>query len=109
MAKSRRLASKVREKSDRYHGACQYFRLKPDIAEQGVESVNITLTFEEALQLATAIQSAVLRLNRYHRSTRGGKAMGLGLSLKTGNKSLAVMEAKLRQPRKKGVLTTQGD
>ena len=39
-------------KADDYHGLAGYVRTQPDIAEQGVKSVNIEMTFEEALRLA---------------------------------------------------------
>ncbi len=66
-------------KADDYHGLAGYVRTQPDIASQGVKSVNIDMTFEEALRLSLAIQSCLLQLNRYKRSrhrrvTRNGHA-----------------------------------
>ena len=44
----------------------------PDVAAQGVKSVNINLTFEEALKLNLALDSCVHSINRYHRGTKKG-------------------------------------
>jgi hypothetical protein len=94
--------SDVPEKGDDYHGGCTVFRLFPDIESQGIQSVNIVMEFEEALQLATAIQSAILKLNRYKRSSKAGKDMGLCLSLKPPAKSLRVIETKLVAAKPRG-------
>jgi hypothetical protein len=100
MAKSNRSfsPSDVPQKKEDYHGNCRVYRLSPDIASRGIQSVNINLSFEEALRLSTAIQSAILALNRNNRSAKAGKEMGVCLSLK-GN-ALAVMESKLVPPKK---------
>jgi hypothetical protein len=92
--------SGIPEKQDDYHGGCRVYRLSPDIAERGVQSVNIVLTFEDALRLEVALQSAVQKLNRYNRSAKAGKEMGLCLSLKPG--AIAVIETKLIPPKKPG-------
>jgi hypothetical protein len=54
-------------KSDDYHGMADYVRTQPDVAAAGVRSINIELTFDEALRLSLAIQSCLLNLNRYNR------------------------------------------
>jgi hypothetical protein len=59
----------IQKKADDYHGGCQYVRTQPNIAEQGIKSVNIEMSFEDALRLSLAIQSALVSLNRYSRST----------------------------------------
>jgi hypothetical protein len=81
------------EKIDDYHGGCRVYRVSPDIAAKGVQSVNVVLTFDEALRLSTAIQSGVLRLNRYNRAVKSGREMGLCLSLKSD--TVRVIETKL--------------
>lgn len=92
MAKRSFSPSDVPEKGDDYHGGCRFIRTKPDIGEQGIKSVNIEIDFDEALRLAAAIQSAVLRLNRYNRSSSKGKLMGLCLSLKSSSRAISVIE-----------------
>src|SRR5438105_4060992 len=91
MAKSNRSFSpkNIPEKKDDYHGKCRIERVSPALPES-VKSANIELTFEEALKLSVAIQSAVLRLNRYNRRGGVGESMGLCLSLK--GHDLAIIE-----------------
>jgi len=83
-------------KSKKYHGQCNYGRLSPDVASRGVKSVNVDIPFEEALKLALALDSCLHAANRYNRSTTKGKAMGVCLSIKTDNGSVAVIEATMR-------------
>lgn len=79
-----------------YHGAFGFARLSPDIASKGIKSVNIEITFEEALKLHLAVGSCLQAVNRYNRSTSKGKAMRVVLSLKTESSSIAVIEAPAR-------------
>ena len=95
------LATWNQRKLDDYHGACSVDSLSPDIAAKGVRSVNINITFVEALRFSTAVQSAILKLNRYNRSTKAGSQMGLCLSLKTDVESIAVIETPLRKRKPK--------
>ena len=88
--------SGIRTKKDDYHGSCQYARTSPDIEQRGIKSVNVDITYEQALQLSLSIQSAVSSLNRYNRSTKVGRSMGLCLSIKTEPSSLSVIEAPVR-------------
>ena len=99
MAKSKRSFSPdgVPEKQHDYHGSCHFERTKPDIDAKGVESVNIELTFEDALRLSTAIQSAVIRLNRYNRSTTKGRVMGMCLSVKVPTRIIHILETRVRK------------
>jgi hypothetical protein len=92
--------SGVPEKLDDYHGGCRVFRISPDVASKGVQSVNIVLSFEEALRLSTAIQAGILKLNRYNRSKKAGREMGLCLSLKPDIEALSVIETKLTPSKK---------
>jgi hypothetical protein len=82
------------EKGKGYHGFARYASLSPDVAAQGVKSVNINLTFEEALKLSLALETCLHSINRYHRGTKTGKSTGVCLSVKTG--SIAVIETVLR-------------
>jgi hypothetical protein len=87
----------VKEKKTDYHGGCQYHRTSPDMASKGLESLNIEISFEEALRLSTAIQAAIMALNRYDRRDKGGKKMGLCLSVKERGSAISVIEAPLRK------------
>lgn len=84
------------EKGRGYHGFSRYASVSPDVAAQGVKSVNINLTFEEALKLSLALDSCLHSINRYHRGTKKGKSTGVCLSIKTGTASIAVIETVLR-------------
>jgi hypothetical protein len=88
--------SDVPEKIDDYHGGCRLHRIVPDVAAKGVKSVNIELTFEEALRLST-IQSGILKLNRYNRTSKGGREMGLCLSVKVPTSAISVIETRVRK------------
>jgi hypothetical protein len=93
--------SRVRKKKDDYHGGCRYFRTSPDMAAKGIASLNIDLAFEDALRLSTAIQSAIMQLNRYDRRDKGGKEMGLCLSIKKRGTAISVIEVQLKEPKAK--------
>ena len=41
-------------KADDYHGLAQYVRTQPDVAAQGVKSINIEMTFEERSQVVVS-------------------------------------------------------
>jgi len=85
----------IKAKAEDYHGLVSYVRTQPDVAAQGVKSINVELSFEMALRLSLAVQSAVLNLNRYNRSTTKGRDMGLLLSLKTDTNSITVIEKRV--------------
>ena len=96
MAKQGFGPANVPEKGRGYHGLGRYLSLSPDVTRQGVKSLNINLTMEEALKLRLALDSALLSLNRYNRATAKGKAAGVCLSVKTG--AIAVIETVLQAP-----------
>ena len=97
MAKKRAFSSSdIKHKSEDYHGGCKYVRTSPDVAAKGVKSVNIELTFDEAMQLSLSVQSALLALNRYNRSTKKGREMGLCLSVKTDSNAISVIESRVK-------------
>lgn len=83
-------------KADDYHGLAGYVRTQPDVAAQGVKSINIEMTFEEMLRLSLALQSCLMQLNRYKHSTTTGREMGLTLSVKTESKTITVIEKRVR-------------
>lgn len=83
-------------KAQDYHGGCRFARLSPDVASKGIKSVNVELPLDEALKLHLALDSCLLAVNRYNRSTVKGKSMGVVLSIKTESGSIAVIEATVR-------------
>src|SRR5262245_32073801 len=83
-------------KADDYHGLAEYVRTQPDVAAQGVKSINIEMSFEEAVRFSLAVQSCVMQLNRYKRSAKEGREMGLCLSVKTEGNTITVIEKRVR-------------
>jgi len=93
-------AEDIKKKSEDYHGGARFERAYPNIAEpevgaKGVKAVNLELTFE-ALKLSLALSSCLHELNRYHRGTKTGREMGLVLSVKMDNSSIAVIEERIK-------------
>jgi hypothetical protein len=83
-------------KADDYHGLAEYVRTQPDVAAQGVKSINIEMSFEEAVRFSLAVQSCVMQLNRYKRSAKEGREMGMCLSVKTETNTITVIEKRVR-------------
>jgi hypothetical protein len=83
-------------KAEDYHGLAEYVRTRPDVAAQGVKSINIEMSFEEAVRLSLAVQSRVMQLNRYKRSAKEGREMGMCLSVKTETNTITVIEKRVR-------------
>ena len=79
-------------KSADYHGSASFSKTSPDVAGQGVKSINVYLPFEEALRLSLAVQSCVMNLNRYDRASSAERKMGMLLSLKTKVRPITVIE-----------------
>jgi hypothetical protein len=86
-------AADTPKKSEDYHGMAKYANTSPDVAANGIESINVHFTFEEALRLSLAVQTCLINLNKYDRSKgSAGRNVGLSLSIKTASKSVAVIE-----------------
>ena len=96
MAKRKFTRSDTPEKAADYHGACRFGRVRPDVAGQGIKSLNIDVPFEEALKLRLALDSCLHAINRYNRATTKGRAMGVVLSVKTESSTIAVIESAMR-------------
>jgi hypothetical protein len=64
-------------KPDDCHGLAKYVRTQPDVASQDVKPIDLEMNFEEAMKLFLAIQSCLIQLNRYNRSTTAGREMDL--------------------------------
>jgi hypothetical protein len=96
MAKRTLTASDTPAKSADFHGRAGFSRISPDVAKQGIRSLNIEVPFEEALKLRLALDSCLHAINRYDRSTKKGGAIGVLLSVKTDNSSIVIIETPLR-------------
>lgn len=99
---SRAFTKKPKEKSEDYHGAAQLNWLPPAFSPGSTatvpKSLNLDMTFEEALKFSVAVQSCVQALNRYNRATKAGRDMGLGLCIKFDVKQITVMESRTETP-----------
>ena len=78
----------LKSKAPGYHGQAQ-FQLTAPAFEQ--KSLNVYLTFEEALKLSLSLQSALHEINGKDRATSRGKALGLLLSIKRDRNQIAVI------------------
>ena len=85
----------VPTKAPDYHGGARYERTLPDAAAGGLKSLNVELSFEEAMKLSVALQSCIMQLNRNNRATECGREMGVLLSIKTGRRSISVIEKRV--------------
>ena len=65
------------EKGPGYHGLGRFATLSPDVAQQGVKSLNINMTLEEALKLRLALDSCLQSINRLNRNSKPGRAAGV--------------------------------
>ncbi len=85
----------ARRKAEDYHGGCRVVRINPETLVDGVESLNFEISFEQALRLSLALQSALVSLNRYNRATVIGREMGVLFLLDIAGKSVSVMEKRI--------------
>jgi len=92
----RAFTKKPKTKADDYHGSCQIAWLPKQYTENAdllPKSLNLAVTFQEALKLHIALQSCLQSLNRYDRSTTAGRDMGVALSIKFDSQQITVLEA----------------
>jgi len=78
-------------------GGCTVAKLSPakeDITIQ-TKSLNIYVSFEEALKLNLALQDRLLELNRYDRRTKENVRTCVDLTLHFGNNRLVVNKGNL--------------
>jgi hypothetical protein len=83
-------------KAEDYHGSCMIARI-PKVFQAGGDgampkSLNLHISFEDALKLSVAIQSCVMAMNRYKRSTSHAKKLAMCLSIKFDEQQIAVLE-----------------
>jgi hypothetical protein len=88
----RAFSDDIVDKAEDYHGTAIYQSGTP-----GPKSFNVHFTFDEAIKLSLAVQACALGLNRRNRA-RGtsGIKLGMSLSFKLENKSVAVIEVPLK-------------
>jgi hypothetical protein len=83
-----------------YHGACKIEKLPVAYTEPDSnlpKSINLHITFEEAMKLSVSIQSCIQSLNKYNRNRKEGKDMSMCVSIKFQEKQIAIIEELLRK------------
>jgi hypothetical protein len=88
----------IRTKAEDYHGTAELVRTQADLAVKGVKSINIEMTFEESVRFSLAVQSCLLALNWYERSTVVGRQTAMLLSIKTDSNTVTVTEKRVQPP-----------
>ena len=82
-------------------GTLSVAKLSPAPAEDARASVNMILSFEEALKLHFGLGQALAKLNTYSRSTTAGKNAGVNLCLYVHQKRITITEDTLATREKK--------
>lgn len=77
-------------------GTCAFVRTSPkrEKLSGSTKILNVFIPFEEALKLNLAVEEGVRKLNRYKRSTKAGKQMGLNLAIHLAQNRVTVNEGK---------------
>jgi len=86
----------IRTKEFSYGGAA-VAGFSPDPAKSGMRSLNVRLSFEEALKLHFALGQGLAAIGKLNRSTREGKAAALALSICPAKDRIVVNKSKLAQ------------
>jgi len=76
-------------------GACTFDSVSPKALSASTTTLNVALSFEEALKLNLAIDEAVHQLGRYHRATRAAKRMGVRFVIHINKKRVRVLKGRL--------------
>ena len=74
-------------------GACKFETTSPLELTPNTQTINIVLSFEEALKLNLAIDEGVHKLGRYNRATKKGKYAGLRIIIHRDKKRIRVQES----------------
>ncbi|MEY3232325.1 MAG: hypothetical protein RL689_2414 [Planctomycetota bacterium] len=91
-------------------GGATVHRFSPQPDPAGPATLNVVLTFEEALKLQLSIGQLLGHLNGYDRATKEGRRTAVNLCIYTGMKRITVNEARLvDKPRKSNTQGKAGD
>ena len=81
--------------SKKSFGTLSVAAISPKPKEDSPRSVNLKITFEEALKLHFGLGQALAKLNSYNRSTTAGKNTVINLCLFTDINRITIMEDSL--------------
>lgn len=84
------MAAEIKEKKS--FGGNDVAQVSP---EPSSDSVNIVLSFEDALKLQFSIGQALAKINRYDRATTAGKRSAVHICLFPKKKRITVLEGQL--------------
>lgn len=78
-------------------GSCNFSHTSPTQSAMSptTRSLNVVVSFEDALKLNLAIDECLRRLNKYNRSTKSGKNAALNLTIHLQAHRIAINEGKL--------------
>lgn len=82
-------------KTKKSFGTLDVAAVSPDWGDDFPISLNMIVSFEEALKLHLSLGQALAKLNTYNRSTAAGKNSAVNLCFHTRTMRLAVNEAQL--------------
>ncbi|HQU92396.1 MAG TPA: hypothetical protein PLK77_08875 [Pyrinomonadaceae bacterium] len=91
------MAKEIRTKKS--FGTLDVESVSPDYGDDYPISINMKITFEEALKLHLSLGQALAKLNSYDRSTVGGKNSAVNLCFHTRTRRLTVNEVQLPRNR----------
>lgn len=66
----------------------------PAITNDGPDSININISFEEALKLHLGLGQALAQLNKYNRATKAGRQSGVNLCVFTRKLRATINESR---------------
>lgn len=90
------MSANLRVKTSSF-GGCRFSSLSPKISALSpiTPTLNISMSFEDALKLNLAIQECVRKLNSYNRSTTVGKRTALNIAVHLQKGGITVNETSL--------------
>lgn len=89
-------AKKIRTKTSTF-GTCSFGKISPskERITESTKTLNVFVSFEDALKLNLAISEALRKLNSYNRSTKAGKSAAMNLTVHLESRRLTVNEGSL--------------
>lgn len=84
-------------KQKKTFGAATVDHFSPEFLEDAPTSINMYVSFEEALKLQLGLQQILLRLNSYKRSTKEGRVTAVNMCIHTRDSRITINEGRIRE------------
>lgn len=99
-ARERRVGMKEPRKKLFSFWTCDFARTSPPLEKLSADTrtLNVEISFVDALKLNLAIDECVRRINSYKRSTKEGKQAAVGIAIHLKQERIAVYPASLPKP-----------